>query len=154
MLNIPPFRQLPDLCGPSCLKMVLAYFGVEKNEPELAKLAGATKNKGATASDLIRVAKKLGFNGMIKDSASLADIKKYVLNKKIPVIVDWFSHDDGHYSVAVDIDNKNIYLQDPELGALRMMDLKTFKRVWFDFPGDFMTSKNDLILRRMIVIWR
>ncbi len=152
MLNIPSYRQTPGLCGSACLKMVLAYFGVEKNEKELAKLAGATKNKGATAAGLTRAAEKLGFKSLIKDNASLADIQHYVLKKKIPVMVDWFSKDDGHYSVVVDMDDKNIYLRDPERDDLNVLDLQTFYRVWFDFPGDYLKIKNDLILRRLIVI--
>jgi predicted double-glycine peptidase len=153
MLNVPPYRQASGLCGASSLKMVLAYFGVQKTERELAKLAGATPQKGTTGQGLIRAAKKLGFKGLIKDFANFKDLRCYVFKKKIPVIIDWFSEDEGHYSVVCHIDDKDIYLQDPELGALRTMDLKTFKRVWFDFPGNFLKSKNDLILRRIIVIW-
>ena len=75
-----------------------------------------------------------------------------MLDNKIPVIIDWFSTDDGHYCVAVNIDKKNIYMQDPELGDIRKMDLETFKRVWFDFTGNFLKSKDQMVIRRMIVI--
>ncbi len=66
--------------------------------------------------------------------------------------MDWFSGDDGHYSVVVGIDRKYIHLQDPELGKVRSLDIPTFRRVWFDFPGDMLHSHRDLILRRMIVV--
>ena len=32
------------------------------------------------------------------------------------------------------------------------MKLTTFKRLWFDFPNDYLKSKSELIIRRMIVI--
>ena len=80
-----------------------------------------------------------------------SDIKKY-LDKKTPVIIDWFNKDDGHYSVVVRLDKKHICLMDPELADIRKLDRATFKRIWFDFPGDFMKRKNDVIIRRMIVI--
>ncbi len=87
----------------------------------------------------------------LKDMADFSDIRAY-LNKEIPVIVDWFSKDEGHYSVVMGIDEENIYLQNPEIGGIQELSLKTFKRIWFDFPGAFIKSKDDLILRRIIVI--
>ena len=45
-----------------------------------------------------------------------------------------------------------IYLQDPQLGHPRAIKLEEFKRIWFDFEPAFMATKEDLLLRRMIVI--
>jgi len=154
MLKVKPFRQKTGFCGPASLKMVLDYFGVKKSERDLAKLTGCTKTKGVEAKNLLKAAEKLGFKGFIKDFSKIKDIKKYILKKKIPVIVDWFSEDEGHYSVVAGIDNKNIYLQDPELGKVRKLKIHDFKRIWFDFPGRFLRSKNDIIIRRLIVIYR
>lgn len=153
LLNVKPCRQTSGLCGPAALKMVLAYYGVRKSERELARLSGAVRTRGAEAPGLARAARRLGFKARIKDRATLGDIKKFV-DKGIPVIVDWFSGDDGHYSVVVGIRESTIYLQDPELGKVRKMDAKTFLRVWFDFPGDALRSKNSLILRRMLAVHR
>ena len=154
MLKVKPFKQKTGFCGPASLKMVLDYFGVKKSEGNLAKLTGCTITKGVEAKNLLKVAKKSGFNGSIKDFSEIEDIKKYVQKKKIPVIVDWFSKDEGHYSVVVGIEKKNIYLHDPELGRMRKIDIETFKRVWFDFPGRFLRSKNEIIIRRIIAIYK
>lgn len=154
MLKIKPFRQKTGFCGPASLKMVLSFYGIEKTENELVKMTGCTTEAGVEAPIMVNTAKALGLEGFIVDNASLEDIKKYVLVKQIPVIVDWFSEDDGHYSVVVDIDKENIYLLDPSFGYVRAMRLEKFYRVWFDFPGRFITTKNDLIIRRMIVIYR
>lgn len=151
MLKVLPFLQTTGHCGPASLKMALAYFGVDKSESELAKLSGATRSRGVEGADLVAAAKKLGFDAFVKDNSKITDIKKY-LDLKIPVIVDWFSKDDGHYSVVVDMNEKNIYLQDPEIGGIKKMPLGTFKRVWFDFPGDLIKSPKDLIIRRMIIV--
>ena len=153
MLDIKPFKQRATYCGPAALKMVLDFYGVKKSEKELAKLAGHRPSTGVGAESLVKAARQLGFRGAIKDFASLDDIRKYVLRREIPVIVDWFSRDEGHYSVVADINKKYIYLQDPELAAINKIDLKTFKRVWFDFPGDFLSSPDDLIIRRLIAIY-
>ena len=151
MIKLKPVRQTAGFCGPSSLRMVLAYYGIVKSERELAKLSGATRAKGTRAKGLLRAIKKLGFNGKIKDFSSISDIKKYV-NKNMPVIVNWFSHDNGHYSVVTGFKDKNIFLMDPEIGKTRKLEIDVFTRVWFDFPGDFLKSKNDVIIRRMIVI--
>jgi len=152
MLKVKPFRQKPGFCGPYSLKMVLEYFGIKKNIKELSRLCKCKSSKGTKAEDLLKVAKNFGLKGFIKDFSKIKDIKKYVLKEKIPVIVNWFSTDEGHYSVVVDIDTKNIYLQDPELGHVRSMKIKNFKRVWFDFLYNFLYSKDEVIIRRMIVI--
>ncbi|MEK7555074.1 MAG: cysteine peptidase family C39 domain-containing protein [Patescibacteria group bacterium] len=151
MLALNPFRQSANLCGPAALKIVLGYYGVTVSEKKLAKLA-RSDNWGTRAEHLVATAKKLGFNAHIKNFADLSDIRTYV-KRGIPVIVDWFSGDDGHYSPVAGIDAKYIYLQDSELGRIRHIDLKTFKRVWFDFTGDFLKKKSDIVLRSMIVVF-
>jgi predicted deacylase len=132
--------------------MVLGYFGVNLTEKKLAELSGCTKSHGIGAEGLARVARELGFRAKITDFSNLKDIEEWVNRKKIPVIVDWFAFEGGHYSVVSGIDKENIYLEDPSLGHRRAMTLTTFKRLWFDFPNDYLKSKNELIIRRMIVI--
>jgi len=154
MLKVKPFKQTTGFCGPVSLRMVLDYFGIKKSEKELAKLSDCSKSKGVEAEGLLKAVKKFGLKGFIKDFSEISDIRKYILERKIPVIVDWFSVDEGHYSEEVGINNKNIYLQDPELGKVRKLEINDFKRIWFDFPGSFLKSKNDLIIRRLIVIYK
>lgn len=151
LLNVKPLQQKPDYCGVCSLKMVLDYYGIVKSEKYLAKLSGWKKNYGTSAEGIIKAAQQLGFEAFKKDFSTLEDIKQY-LNQKNPVIVDWFSQDDGHYSVAVGINKKNIYLQDPEIGKIRKLEKNVFMRVWFDFSKDYLRSKNELIIRRIIVI--
>ena len=152
MLNITPFRQKPGYCGPASLKMLLGFFGVKITEKKLVEISGCSKTRGIKAEGLVRAARKLGFHANIKDFSDLKDINEWVNRKKIPVIVDWFAFEGGHYSVVSGIDKENIYLADPSLGHCRAMKLTTFKRLWFDFPNDYLKSKSELIIRRMIII--
>ena len=153
MLQVKPFKQTTGFCGPASLKIVLGYYNVEKSEEELARLTNCTQDWGVEAQQLAAVAKGLGLEAEIIDNATFDDIRKWVLEKKIPAIVDWFSKDDGHYSVVVDIDDENIYLQDPEFGKLRAMRLEKFYRVWFDFPGDYIVDRSQLTIRRLLAIY-
>lgn len=154
MLKVKLYKQSSGFCGPASLRMVLEYWGLKKSEKELAKLSGATRSRGIEARGLLRAAKKLGLRVTIIDYATFEQIRTYVQKQKIPVIVDWFSHDDGHYSVVVGISRRKIFLADPEHKKIRQFDLETFKRIWFDFPGKYLKSPKDLILRQMIVIFK
>lgn len=152
MLNVKPYEQIKSgFCGPAALKMVFGYYGIEKSEAEIGRLSNCSVRRGTSVSGILKAVRAVGLKGFVRDFCDISDILKYV-KKRIPVIVNWFSHDNGHYSVAVGIDGRNIYFQDPEIGKIREMSLKKFKTVWFDFPGDFLKSKRDVVIRRMIVI--
>ena len=152
MIKLKPFRQTPGLCGPASLKMVLDYYGVSVSEQELARLAGSSKEKGTSVSGLIKAAKRLGFDAFVKKNSSLDDLRHFT-EKKIPVIVDWFFEDDGHYSVVADIDKNNITLIDPSLKrGIRKFSNEKFLRIWFDFPGKYSKDSKEVILRLVLVV--
>jgi ABC-type bacteriocin/lantibiotic exporter with double-glycine peptidase domain len=163
MLKIKPFQETlnASMCGPASLKIVLKYYGVEATEKELARLTGVSSDLGTDDKGLVRAAKYFGFKVKIKNNSSFKDIEKW-LDQKVPVIVDWFTRGrrdysdsdvaDGHYSVVAGLDNKFIYLQDPEIGKIRKIQRDDFMSVWFDFRGKYIKS-NELIIRQMIVIY-
>lgn len=152
MHKTKPFQQRQGFCGAASLKIILHFFGINKTEKQIIKLSGSTPSKGVEAEDLVKVAKKFKLKAFIKDKAEIKDIKRYVKKKKIPVIVEWFYEDDGHFSVVEDIEKENIYLQDPDLGHIRAMSISKFLRLWFSFPGKYMKNEYDIRLRRMVVI--
>lgn len=152
-LKVPPYRQLPNTCGPTSLRMVLEYYGIKKTNEELVKLTHCTQKDGATSEAIISVAKKFGLKAFQKDFCTLKDLKKWY-KKGVPVIVDWFDETDGHYSPLLKIDNKNVWLMDPQIAKPHRIDLDTFKLIWFDFLGTMVKSKNDFVIRRIIVIHR
>lgn len=152
MIKVKLFRQTPGLCGPASLKMVLDFYGKEFSEKELARASGYCPEQGTNPQGILSAAKKLGFQGLLREKSSLDELEA-IINKGIPVIVDWFWEDEGHYSVVVGFNKKNIILADPSLKRLRKMEKEKFLRVWFDFEPDFMKTEKDLILRMMIVVF-
>ncbi len=152
MIHLKPFQQRPDYCGPASLKMVLHHFGIEKTEKQIANAVKAKHSVGIEAEDLLKIAKKYGLQGKIKDRSELKDLTRWVKKKGIPVIVEWFLEDDGHFSVVTDLDRENVYLQDPSLGHMRAMTRMNFLRVWFTYPTVYLKRESDLILRRMLVL--
>ena len=151
MIKLKPFRQTPGLCGPASLKMVMDYYGVSVSEARIAKAAGSTREKGTSPQGLIKAAKSFGFHVFLKENSTLNDLR-YFVKRHIPVIVDWFFEDDGHYSIVVDINKKNVIIMDPALKGKRKILLETFFRIWFDFPGKFIKNKKDLSIRLMLVV--
>jgi ABC-type bacteriocin/lantibiotic exporter with double-glycine peptidase domain len=163
-IKLKPFQETlyASMCGAASLKIVLDYYGVEKSEKELAKLCKVDKNLGTDDKSIKRVAEQLGFKVFIKNNSSFKDIEKW-LDKKVPVIVDWFTKgrqeypesavSDGHYSVVAGIDAKFIYLQDPEIGRIRKLKRDDFMTVWFDFKGKYI-KPSELIIRQIIAIYQ
>lgn len=164
MLKIKSVQETlsAGMCGSASLKIVLGYYGTEKFEKELAQLCKHNKDLGVDDNGIKKAAEKLGFNVLIKNNSNLRDIEKW-LDKKVPVIVNWFTKGrqdysesevaDGHYSVVAGLDEKYIYLQDPEIGKIRRLKRDDFMRVWFDFKGEYI-KPNELIVRQIIAIYR
>ena len=164
LLPVKPFQEtlFKSMCGPASLKMVFDYYGIEKSEEEIAKLAGTTDDLGTDDQGIKKAAESLGLKVEIRNESSFKDIQSY-LDKKVPVIVNWFTRGridyddsqvpDGHYSVVVGLDGEFIYLQDPEIGKLRKINKSDFMKVWFDFTGEYI-NPSELVVRQLIAIYK
>lgn len=164
MLKVQPFQEALNvgMCGPASLKIVFAYYGIERSEEEMAKLSGWKEGLGVDGDGLRIAAEGLGFNVRVKDYSSFQDIE-YWLKANVPVIVDWFSRGrsdypdsetaDGHYSVVAGLDSEFIHLQDPEIGKIRKIKRPDFMRVWFDFRGNTAVPE-ELIVRQLIAVYK
>jgi len=151
MIKLKPYRQKPGFCGPCSMKMVLELYGVKKSEDEFGRMTHCSPVVGTPGPNIVAAAKKLGFKAFLKDGASVSDIRKWT-EKGIPVIVDWFSIDEGHYSVAVGVTKKSIYLMDPEFARVRRFPIAKFEELWFDFTPVRKRTRASLVLRRLIVV--
>lgn len=151
MFKIKLYRQTSGFCGPASLRMVLAYYGVRKTEAEIAMAAGSSRQTGTSPRGLVRSAKLFGLEAFWRKNCRLGDLELFV-KKEIPVIVDWFFEDDGHYSVVAEINKKNITLADPATFKFNKIPLEKFYRIWFDFSGSYIKKPQDLILRSVIVV--
>lgn len=163
LLNLKPSQETlhAGMCGPASLKIALDYYGVDKSERELAELTKTTV-LGTNAENIAHAAEILGFMTLVKNDSSFNDIEEW-LEKKVPVIVNWFTRGrsdypdsevaDGHYSVVAGLDAEHIYLQDPEIGKLRKLKREDFMKVWFDFTGETIKS-DELITRQLIAVYK
>jgi ABC-type bacteriocin/lantibiotic exporter with double-glycine peptidase domain len=150
-LKVTPIKQKPAMCGPTCIQMVLRNFGMKKPMAELINITGTTFKDGMRPSGFLHVARAYGLRATVKDHASLADIRR-ALARGVPPIINWFSTDEAHYSVAVELTKTYIVMIDPEDASVRRMPIKPFLRVWFGVSPEPARSKNDFHLRRMAIL--
>lgn len=164
LLQVKPFQETlgGGYCGPASLKMILEYWGAEHSEEEIALRCKRDPELGTDDESIKTAAESYGFEVEIENNASFEAIEQW-LQRGVPVLVNWFTRGrsdysdeevpDGHYSVVVGLDTKNIYLQDPETGGLRVLDRDDFMRVWFDFKPAYISSWGDMIIRQLIAIF-
>ena len=109
-MKLKLYKQTPGYCGPSSLRIVLDYYSIKKTEGELAKLIGATRNDGCEPWDIVKGAKKLGFDAYYQKNSSISGLKKFI-NKNMPIIIYWSpSPGHGHYSVIADIKKNKVFI--------------------------------------------
>jgi len=97
-------------CGPAALRFVLAHYGIEITENELAKLSGTQENVGTTLLGLKQSAESLGMKvkGQRWNWVRLTQ-------EKNPVLV-YIS--DSHYVVVLASDAETVTFFDPGSGKL------------------------------------
>jgi ABC-type bacteriocin/lantibiotic exporter with double-glycine peptidase domain len=137
------------------------YFGERVSEKRIAKLCQPRLASGTTGANMVKAARRLGFSARIIDHARFKTIEQW-LRRGVPVIVDWMSTEDmrrtklriavGHYSVVCGLTGKSLILEDPAIGRRRTISRAVFLRLWFDFRHLYPKKRNDLIMRRLIVV--
>lgn len=176
MINIKPFKQTDDSrCGPACVKMILDFYGIKDkygldiSEDIICRECNWSYELGCTNDDIVKALRSYDIRCEAFTNSTLEDLQRWV-SSGYPVIVDWLSPGagpsvmsdnqyggempNGHSSIVVDIDDKDIYLADPEVGALRYIPRDEFLRVWFDWEQDpYLQRCEDLVLQLAIVIY-
>jgi len=110
--EFPHYQQSHDMaCGPTCLKMIAAYYGISF-EPEKMRTWKNVQENGTTLLEISDEAKKLGLRS-VGLSVRLDELAKL----KLPVIVHW-NH--NHFVVLVHIEKNAYYVADP---ASELMEL-------------------------------
>ncbi|HOX22992.1 MAG TPA: C39 family peptidase [Elusimicrobiales bacterium] len=148
IIRVPNIRQATDYtCCVASFQSVLAYYGIELREDELAKELKADPKEGVMTPEVRKAALARGLKADRKTDASLADLKKALDEKKPTLLLiqawpsdkavdyakDW---DDGHCVIGVGYDEKNLYIMDPSvIGRYAYIPLDEFLVRWHDFDG-------------------
>ncbi len=99
ILPVPHKSQLADgFCLPACAQMVLAYWGIERDQPELAHLLGTVKRAGTPGSRILTLA-AIGPLHIIYRSGELADLRA-AIDHGIPPIALVYTHTLPHWTIS------------------------------------------------------
>lgn len=151
LLNVPIQRQKEGYCGPQALAAVLHYYGDHISVDALARLCKTTSTEGTEPENLVGATKSRGFRAQTKLWAEIKDLESAVRRKRPPIVL-WFSETEGHYSVVVGLNRREVFLADPELGAVRTFPRNVFRRLWFDFSTDGPEKHSRLYARWMMTV--
>jgi predicted double-glycine peptidase len=140
---LPMIRQgTPYTCGVAALQSVLAYYGEDWREDSLAHELKSTPEDGTDYHEIVRFAQSKGISVEVVEGMTLDTLKRHIAARK-PVVVafqawgdksdysnDW---DDGHYSIVIGLDDKNVYLMDPSTaGNYTFIAIPEFMARWHD----------------------
>ena len=131
-LKVPHFKQSTlYTCGPTSLRMVLAYYGIESSEDDLAKQLETNSDIGTMHHNMIEGVQRHGLHAYVNDQATLQEIS-YLLGYQIPVIIRFIepAGNEDHYGVVVGFNRFFVTIHDPWSGAYQRYKHKTFAERW------------------------
>jgi len=160
LISVPLIYQSYEYtCGVAALQSILYYYGKDFRHDELMKALEPDPVKGTNYMRMVAFARSLGFQVELLTNMSLEDLKKLVDDRK-PVIVllqawpdspvQWReTWTEGHYSVAIGYDGRNIYFMDPStLGHYAFISIPEFLDRWHDMDDQAKLIHFGMVITR------
>lgn len=121
MPRFPFFKQYDAMdCGPSCLRMIAAFYGKTYSLQKLRQLAHITR-EGVSLLGLSDAAEAIGFRTI---GARIS--YEQLLEAPKPCVVHW---DQDHFVVVYKVRKGKVYVADPAFGLVEYSELE-FKKHW------------------------
>jgi len=142
LLNFPDTRQSTNYtCATSSIGTILAYYGIDYREMDMAKALGSNESEGTNIDKVIHFLNMNGLQTDIRENMNINDLIYYI-DKNIPVLVliqAWGNIDDyteewksGHYSVVVGYSRNKIIFSEPALYNLGYLSYGDLMKRWHD----------------------
>ncbi len=135
-LPVPHFRQqLPHTCLPACVRMVLAYWGKEHSEEELAQALGTVPVLGTRPESVVAGLENMGYRALWFENATLERLLDLLVHDW-PVVVFVRAADlphgriGLHAVVVIGIEGEHVTCLDPSLDREFSFELSSFLRAW------------------------
>ena len=153
-LNIPHRKQKGfGYCLPACVQMVLAYFGTERSQDDLAKQMSMIVNAGTPASRVLRLASR--DLHVLWQPGTVADLINAIVDGTPPILpvatrqLSYWREDTYHVVLLAgidDIDNPNIddrpvLIYDPARDEPMTIRLDELMLAWDDMENYFALLK-------------
>lgn len=138
----PDASEFRNDCGPTCIAMVLAAYGINKSTNAVFRKTGATADGYVHLSQMMRASESYGVAYRYFSGWNI-DRLKYTINQGFPMIATvhygaWARIKPGvstqyrfygpHFVVVVGYDDNNIYVNDPLWSGSRR--LEGFRKAW------------------------
>ena len=136
-------------CGAAALMAALIYFGVfDGPESELHGPLAVTPEQGTHPDRIVAVARARGLTAEARTGFTLAEIERALAQGAVVILAvqawpeephrdagGWEARwEDGHYVVAVGLDDRNLYVMDPSVrGSYGFIPRDELPRRWHDF---------------------
>lgn len=136
-MKIPYYKQETEYtCGPACVRMILAYYGIKRSEKVLARMLKTNKIIGTEHKNIADLFDNYGFDYIVRRRGRIGLLRRYF--KRGWKLIVCFQYKGGsHYSVVNRINWHSVYLLDPYNNEKEERFLITkFKRHWEDRKGN------------------
>lgn len=149
---VPLVAQETDFsCGPAALLAALRYFGVDEGatEHDLYGELGTTSKWGTSPEPMAAAAQARSLDADYEVGFSLEGLRRVLDLGGIAIVgiqawsdddedIEWNSDTgDGHYVVAIGMDDENVYCMDPSLeDVYGYMPIEEFVSRWHDVESD------------------
>ena len=135
-----PFTPQPNAysCGPTCVKMLLEYFGFSANIDALSEEMCLDRIQGVENESLISIFRKYWLRVKARENATLRELVQHI-ERGNPVVVNYYNVEDGvgHYAIVhgCSFEHGMLYFSDPRYGSCHSLSFETFMSVWHNSSG-------------------
>ena len=135
-LKVPLRQQTkPHTCLPACVRMVLAFHGLEQTEEELAKTFKTIPFLGTQPDNVVSGLERMGYHALWFENGTIERLLE-LLGANWPVIAFLRAQDlphgrtGLHAVVIVGIENNQILANDPSQPEPISLELRIFAKMW------------------------
>ncbi len=133
----PFYKQLEGKdCGPTCLKIISAYYKHHLSIQDLRNLSKTTRD-GSSLYNISKAAEKIGF-----DTFGTKLSFENLIEAPLPCIVFWRNY---HYVVLYKITKDKVYISDPAVGKIKYT-YDDFIKNWINESADSQTEEGIVLL--------
>ena len=135
-MKIPYYKQETEwTCGAASMRMVLESFGIKRSEKQLIKLLKTNKVVGTWEFELPKLAERYKLDYVVERNGTVDDLREFVKEGFVIIVCYYIIQErEAHYAVLINIDDENVYLNDPWFGANHILQREYFEKVWKSDP--------------------
>ena len=129
--GLKPIKQGTQECGPTCMAMVMNFWGVKTTKDEIWPKVRAYYGPYTNGNDMNNYFRKHGFKTKVMTTTKYTNLK-YFIHKGYPLIALTETRrypGAGHYIVLIGYNEKGFNIIDPDPGKFDFLTYEQFKKL-------------------------